>query len=66
LLGSWLSGSVVDAYARTTASGAGGHDWHAIWLIAAVCSAAVLALFMLTFSDKQRAPARDALAQQHS
>jgi predicted MFS family arabinose efflux permease len=55
LIGSWLSGSVVDAYSRTTASGAAGHDWHAIWLIAAVCSAAVLALFMLTFSGKKHA-----------
>src|SRR5271156_5096130 len=51
--GSWLSGMVVDGYAYTTALGATGHDWHAIWLFASAFSGVVLLLFLFTFSDKK-------------
>jgi nucleoside transporter len=52
-VGSWLSGLVVGRYAYTTALGATGHDWHAIWLFASAFSGVVLLLFLFTFSDKK-------------
>ena len=52
-VGSWLSGVVVDTYARTNAQGAATHDWHAIWLIAGGCAAVVLVLFVLLFKDRK-------------
>lgn len=54
LLGSWLSGYVVDLYARNGVGGVTGHAWRPIWLISAGCSAAVLLLFFVTFSDRQQ------------
>jgi nucleoside transporter len=59
LLGSWLSGQIVDLYATATASGAITHAWRSIWLVSAACSAAVLLLFFVSFSndrDTGRAP----------
>jgi hypothetical protein len=59
LLGSSLSGRIVDLYATTTASGAVTHAWRSIWLVSAACSAAVLLLFCVSFSndkDTGRAP----------
>jgi MFS family permease len=56
LLGSWLSGSVVDQYAYVSPSGAPMHNWQSIWLIAAVWSASALILFIPTFSDNERIP----------
>src|SRR5271163_4445685 len=53
LLGSWLSGRVVDLYAHTTPDGVVFHQWRPIWLISAGLSAAVLLLFLLTFSGKE-------------
>jgi nucleoside transporter len=53
LLGSWLSGRVVDLYSRTSPDGAAFHLWRPIWLISAGCSAAVLLLFLVTFSSKE-------------
>lgn len=50
-VGSWLSGAVVEHY---TTSGTTVHIWRSIWLFAAASSAVVLALFLLTFSDKER------------
>jgi nucleoside transporter len=53
LLGSWLSGSVVDHYAQALPDGSYTHAWRSIWLIAAGCSAVVLALFLATFFEKE-------------
>jgi nucleoside transporter len=52
LIGSLLSGQIVDAH-KTTAD---LHDWRTIWLIPAAIAAAVLAVFLLLFKD-QSAPA---------
>lgn len=62
LVGAWLSGLVVDAYAKANASNAIEHDWRGIWIFAAVCAGAVLSLFLVTFSDKEadRVPAEKA------
>lgn len=51
LLGSWLSGYVVDRYALTGIGGVIGHAWRPIWLVSAGCSVAVLLLFFVAFSD---------------
>lgn len=59
-VGSWLSGVVVDTYARTNAQGVATHDWHAIWLIAGGCAAIVLVLFVLLFKDRQAKAAHTA------
>ncbi|UYZ61658.1 nucleoside permease [Hymenobacter weizhouensis] len=52
LIGSLLSGRVVDAYQLAPNQ----HDWQTIWLIPAAIAAAVLAVFLLLFRD-QPAPA---------
>ena len=52
-VGSWMSGLVVDTYARTNAQGAVTHDWYAIWMIAGACAAVVLVLFVLLFKDRK-------------
>jgi nucleoside transporter len=51
LIGSWVSGLVVDHYAYKAVSGVAGHDWYAIWLTSAFFSGVVLLLFLLVFSD---------------
>ena len=56
-VGSWLSGVVVDTYARD-----GAHDWRSIWLIAGACAAFVLVLFVLAFKDRQRTAGQPAIA----
>jgi nucleoside transporter len=52
LIGSWLSGRVVDAYAT---SGGSGHDWQHIWLVPAAMAAVVLILFALFFKASDSA-----------
>jgi len=54
LLGSWLSGYVVDLYAHTDAQGTVTHAWRSIWMVSAGCSAAVLLLFFFTFRDTDK------------
>ncbi len=54
LLGSWLSGYVVDLYTHTSANGSITHAWRSIWLVSAACSAAALVLFFLTFKESDR------------
>jgi nucleoside transporter len=53
LLGSWLSGQVVDHYATVAANGSATHAWKPIWLISAALSAAILGLFFVSFSEKE-------------
>ena len=52
LVGSWLSGKVVDAYA--IAGDPPTHDWSQIWLVPAIGAAGVLLLFALAFKDRPR------------
>ena len=52
-IGSYVSGKVVDLYARSTPSGAAVHDWRSIWLVPAVGSAVVLLFFVLGFRDNE-------------
>ena len=49
LVGSLLSGVIVDAWQTSPES----HDWQTIWLIPAAIAAVVLALFVLLFNEKQ-------------
>ncbi len=55
LIGSWLSGRVVDAY---VVAGDVGHDWQSIWLVPAAMAAAVLVLFALFFRNDPSTEAR--------
>ena len=55
LIGSWLSGRVVDAY---VVAGDVGHDWQSIWLVPAAMAAAVLVLFALFFRNDPSVEAR--------
>jgi nucleoside transporter len=48
-IGTTLAGIIVDQNVVT----GGGHDWSAIWLIPAGMAAAVFALFLLFFKDKE-------------
>jgi nucleoside transporter len=59
LLGSWLSGLVVDAYVTTAPGGAAAHDWNRIWLVPAAGGALVLVLFAALFRSEQE---RDSVA----
>jgi nucleoside transporter len=56
LIGSWLSGSVVEAYTSE-----GVHDWMKIWLVPAVGAFAVLLLFAFAF--RPAAPRPNTLPQ---
>ena len=53
-VGSWLSGAVLEHYSGITNAGNVGHAWRSIWLISAGASAAVMILFLLTFTDSER------------
>ena len=56
LIGSLLSGRIVDGYKLA----GDAHDWHAIWLIPAAIAAVVLAAFLLFFKDQRVSePAED-------
>ena len=54
LVGSWLSGQVVDRFARTAANGEVTHAWTPIWLVAGALSAVILLLFFVTFKEKEQ------------
>jgi hypothetical protein len=57
LIGSWLSGRVVDQYATGTGTTL-VHDWHQIWLVPAIGAAGVLVLFAAFFRAKQQSEPR--------
>jgi nucleoside transporter len=52
LIGNWVSGPVVDLYARSV-GGAVVHDWTAIWLWPAAMAFAVIVLFAVFFKDEE-------------
>ncbi len=54
LIGSWLSGLIVDNYAYE-ANGAMLHDWKTIWLLPAMMAALVMGLFIVCFKEPDRA-----------
>ena len=53
LVGSWLSGFVVDHYAAATVNGVTMYSWRPIWLIPAGIAGVVLLLFLVFFSDRE-------------
>lgn len=53
MLGSWLSGQLVDHFATVALDGSVTHAWRPIWLIAAGLSAAILLLFLFTFKEQE-------------
>ena len=58
LIGTWVSGPVVDLYAKR-AGDVVTHGWTAIWLWPAAMSAVVILLFALFFRDPSRSAATD-------
>lgn len=56
VIGSWLSGLVVEAYQTTSAAGVITHDWHAIWIIPAIGSAVIFAIFAVMFRPREKTP----------
>ena len=58
LVGSWLSGSIVDRYAIVAADGVTTHTWKPIWLFAGTLSAIILILFFFAFHEKDTADAQ--------
>jgi nucleoside transporter len=52
LIGSWLSGVVVDANTIAGRAGAGTHDWTRIWTVPAIGALAVLVIFLLLFKPR--------------
>jgi nucleoside transporter len=52
LVGSWLSGLVVDKFATVLPDGSAAHNWKMIWIVASGLSAVVLVLFLLVFNDR--------------
>jgi nucleoside transporter len=53
LVGSWLSGAIVDRYATVAADGSATHKWTPIWLAAGGLSAIILVLFFFAFREKE-------------
>ena len=53
LVGSWLSGVIVDKYSSVLPDGSAAHNWRAIWLVASGLSAVVLLLFVAIFKDDE-------------
>jgi len=49
IVGAFVSGRVVGAYATQGAGGAVAHDWHRIWLYPATMAFVILVLFALLF-----------------
>jgi nucleoside transporter len=57
LIGFYISGSIVDHWQTSPSS----HNWQSIWLIPGAIAVAVLVLFMLFFTDKNRTETRPGL-----
>jgi len=54
LVGSFLSGPVVDHFATVAADGSATHQWRPIWLISGGLSAVVLLLFWVAFNEREQ------------
>lgn len=52
VIGSWLSGVVVQAYQITSPTGVTTHDWRAIWTIPAIGSAVIFLIFAFWFRPR--------------
>jgi len=63
LIGSWVSGTVVDLYALPGPAGVVGHDWRSIWLVPAIGAGGILVAFAIWFKPALRAEREPALAQ---
>ena len=57
LIGSWVSGAVVQAHALPM-----GHDWKGIWLVPALGAAAILLVFAVLFRPTRLAATEPALS----
>jgi nucleoside transporter len=57
LIGNWISGPVVDLYAKEVGETV-VHDWSAIWLWPAAMAFVVILLFAFMFKDSRNTPAR--------
>jgi hypothetical protein len=60
LIGSWLSGRVVDAFVVSASDGGPAHAWDRIWVVPAAGAAAVLVLFAVLFRSGR--PPRESAA----
>jgi len=55
VIGAWVSGRVVGAFAFTAADGSVTHDWHAIWNYPAAMAFVILVLFAVLFRPARQA-----------
>lgn len=63
-LGAYLSGWVVDLYAKVSPTTALVHDWRSIWMVPAVGSAIVLLIFLAGFRNQEPSAAPPAPARE--
>ncbi len=56
LIGSLVSGRVVEAYQVMQGTEIAGHDWRSIWIVPAAMAFVVIVLFALLFRDEKRGP----------
>jgi nucleoside transporter len=52
LIGSWVSGGIVDVYATVGPDGVAIHDWRSIWLVPAIGAGAILVAFAFLFRPR--------------
>jgi MFS family permease len=62
LIGSLVSGRVVEAYQVMKGGEIVGHDWRSVWIVPAAMAFAVIVLFALLFRERPREPATAAKA----
>jgi hypothetical protein len=61
LVGSLLSGGVLDYFSKTAADGTITRDWTAFWLTSASMSFAIMLLVLFFFRTNARIRAKDAV-----
>jgi nucleoside transporter len=62
LIGSLVSGRVVEAYQIMKGAEIGGHHWRSIWIVPASMAFVVIVLFALLFRERENFPAAAAKA----